>query len=80
MWRSFLLFSNKVQAKRWLIVVGAGLSLILLDVVGVSENFTQWGHRRLQPLLQFNVRVMTNAYQSTNNIRTWRTTARRVQD
>jgi rod shape-determining protein MreC len=80
MWRSFLLFSNRVQARRWLIVVGTGLFLILLRATGVSDNFTQWGHRRLQPLLQFNVRVMTDAYQSTNNFKTWKTTARRVQD
>jgi len=80
MWRSFLLFSNRVQAKRWLIVAGVGLILILLSFAGVSNNLTQWGHCQLQPLLRFNVRVMTEAYRSTNNIRTWKTTARRVQD
>lgn len=80
MWRSFLLFSNRAQTKRWLIVVGIGLFLILLSAAGVSENFTQWSHRRLQPLLQFNVRMMTEAYRSTNNLRTWKIMARRVQD
>ena len=80
MWRSFLLFSNRIQARLWLIVIGTGLFLVLLGATGISETFTKWGYRHLQPLLQFNVRVMTDVYQSTNNIRTLKTTARRVQD
>ena len=56
------------------------LMLVFFEIVGINQPIVQVGQSAINPLLQFNVRLVSGMYQFTQNVRSWQNTARRVQD
>lgn len=76
------LFSSIIRTKlqRSLIIGLMVVILFFLEALDITQPMTNFGQTAITPVLQFNVRLASSFYGFFHQLRSWQSTARRVQD
>ncbi len=76
------LISSAIRTKlqRSLVIILMIAILFFLEALNITQPITNLGASAITPIVQFNVRFASNLYQFFSQLRTWQSTARRVQD
>lgn len=80
MLKPFLSQSSQQNFTRWFLVTIMLVILVLFELIGVNANFMLKSRELVMPIIELEVKIVTGLYSFADNVSTFQTTTRRVQD